>query len=214
MPNLPISQLSSITESNLGYLSPTGEFAVAQDGVTYKVRTNQLTPYPQVFGLFSQTGDSVTVSGTTSETTILGSGIGTLSVPANGFSVGDSFQAIMGGVLNNTNDDLTIRLKTGSVILAESSAFDPAAAGDYFFMNVYFTVRAIGAAGVASISTLGNFQVVKTSNGSVFGEAFQTLNNTTFDTTNSNTLDITVQFSSSNPLNFIYTDLFVLNKIF
>ena len=37
-------------------------------------------------------GDSVVVSGTTSETSIIGGGVGTLTVPANGFSVGDSFR--------------------------------------------------------------------------------------------------------------------------
>lgn len=214
MPNLPISQLPDISGSPLGYLGPDGEFAVAQDGVTYKVKNQNLSPYPQVYGLFSQTGNSVTVSGTTSETSIIGAGTGTLSVPANGFSVGDSFQLTMGGVLNNTNDTLIIRLKSDSVVLAQSASFDPAANGDNWFMSVYFTIRSIGAAGVASISTHGNFQVVKASNGSVFGEAFQTLNNTTFDTTTPNTLDITVQFSSSDPLNNIYSDLFVLNKIF
>ena len=214
MPNLPISQLPDISGSTLGYLGPDGEFAVAQDGVTYKVKNQNLTPYPQVYGLYSQTGNSVTVSATTSETSIIGPGTGTLTVPANGFSVGDSFQLTMGGVLDNTNDTIIIRLKSGSVILSQSSTFDPAADGDNWFMTVYFTIRSIGAAGVASISTHGNFQVVKSSNGSVFGEAFQTLNNTTFDTTITNTLDITVQFSSSDPLNNIYSDLFVLNKIF
>jgi hypothetical protein len=213
MPNLPISQLPDISTSSAGRLISTGEFAVAQDGTTYKVPSSGLNPYPVVYGLFSQTGNSVTVSGTTSETTILGSGTGTLSVPANGFSVGDSFQCIIGGILDNTNDTLTIRLKTGSVILAESSAFDPSSDEDIFFMNVYFTIRAIGTTGVASISTHGNFQVVK-GNGQVYGTAFQTINNSTFDTTIPNTLDITVQFSSDNPLNLIYSDLFVLNKIF
>lgn len=214
MPNLPISQLPDISDSTLGYLGPDGEFAVAQDGVTYKVKNQNLTPYPQVYGLYSQTGNSVTVSGTTSETSIIGSGTGTLTVPASGFSVGDSFQVIIGGVIDNTNDTLIIRLKSGSVILAQSDSFNPSASGDNWFMSVYFTIRSIGAAGLASISTHGNFQVVKASNGSVFGEAFQTLNNTTFDTTITNTLDITVQFSSPDPSDYVYSDLFVLNKIF
>lgn len=39
MPNLPISQLPDISGSTLGYLSPDGEFAVAQSGVTYKVKS-------------------------------------------------------------------------------------------------------------------------------------------------------------------------------
>lgn len=211
MPNLPISQLPELLSSAI---TANAEFAVAQGGTTYKVKQGSLNPYSQVYGLFSQTGNSVTVSGTTTETTIIGEGVGTLSVPANAFSVGDSFQLTMGGVMDNTNDTVILRLKSGSVILGESSTFNPAADGDNWFMSVYFTVRSVGGAGTASLSTHGNFQVVKSSNGSVFGEAFQTLNNTTFDTTSTNTLDITVQFSSNDPLNYIYSDLFVLNKIF
>lgn len=42
MPNLPISQLPDISGSTLGYLSPDGEFAVAQSGVTYKVKSMNL----------------------------------------------------------------------------------------------------------------------------------------------------------------------------
>jgi len=211
MPNLPISQLPELLSSAI---TANAEFAVAQGGTTYRVKQGSLNPYSQVYGLFSQTGNSVTVSGTTTETTIIGEGVGTLSVPANAFSVGDSFQLNMGGVMDNTNDTVILKLKSGSVILGESSTFNPAADGDNWFMSVYFTVRSVGGAGTASLSTHGNFQVVKSSNGSVFGEAFQTLNNTTFDTTSTNTLDITVQFSSNDPLNYIYSDLFVLNKIF
>lgn len=211
MPNLPISQLPELQSSGL---TPNTEFAVAESGTTYKIKQSTLNPYPSVYGLYSQTGDSITVSGTISETTIIGPGVGTLSVPANGFSVGDSFQLIMGGVLDNTNDTITIRIKTGSVILAQSDAFNPAADSDKWFMSVYFTVRSIGGTGVASISTHGNFQVVKASNGTVVGEAFQNTNNSSFDTTISNTLEITVQFSDADPLNFIYSDLFVLNKIY
>jgi len=120
----------------------------------------------------------------------------------------------MGGRANTTNDDITIRLKTGSVILAESATFTPSAVDDNWFMSVYFTIRSIGSAGVASISTHGNFQVVKAANGSVYGEAFQNVNNTTFDTTSSNTLDVTVEFSAPDVDNYIYSDLCVLNKIF
>jgi len=210
MPNLPISQLPELLSSGI---TSDAEFAVAQSGTTYRVKQGSLNPYPQVYGLFSQTGNSVTVSGTTSETTIIGNGVGTLNVPANGFSVGDSFQLIMGGVLDNTNDDITIRLKSGSVILATSGAFNPSAGGDNWFMSVFFTIRSIGGPTVASISTHGNFQVVK-GNGQVYGTAFQTTNNVDFDTTISNTLDITVQFETIAPLNYIYSDLFVLNKTF
>lgn len=44
MPNLPISLLPDISGSTLGYLSPDAEFAVAQDGVTYKVKESSVNP--------------------------------------------------------------------------------------------------------------------------------------------------------------------------
>ncbi len=43
-------------------------------------------------GLFAQTGNSTIISGTTVESTLINGGVGTLSVPANGFQVGDSFR--------------------------------------------------------------------------------------------------------------------------
>jgi hypothetical protein len=169
-------------------------------------------PYPLVYGLYSLTGNSLTATATT-ETSIVGTGVGTLSVPANGFSIGDSFQLIMGGIASTTNDDIIIRLKSGSVVLAQSAAFAPSALNDNWFFNAYFTIRTIGAAGIASISTHGNFQIVK-NNGQVYGEGFLNINNTTFDTTIPNTLDVTIEFSATDPGNEIYADLFVLNKIF
>jgi hypothetical protein len=216
MPNLPISQLPDISGSTLGYLGPNGEFAVAQDGVTYKVKNSNLAPFPTVYGLFSQTGNSINVSGTTTESTLIDGGLGTLSVPANGFTAGDSFRADMAGVFNvGNNQTITIRVKSGSVVLLDSGA-QPITniTNDVWSLSVNFTIRQIGTAGVASIVSLGAFHYTKTNNGTVEGFSFNTVNNTTFDTTINNTLDITVQWGSTSASNNIYSDIFVLNKIY
>ena len=213
MPNLPISQLPELLSSGL---TGNAEFAVAQGGVTYRIKNSTLAPFPTVYGLFSQTGNSVTVSGTTTESTLIDGGVGTLSVPANGFSVGDSFRADFGGVLNvGNNQTITIRVKTGSVILLDSGA-QPITniTNDVWGLSVNFTIRQIGGAGVASIVSLGAFHYTKTSNSSVEGFSFNTVNNTTFDTTVNNTLDVTVQWGSTAAANSIYSDIFVLNKIY
>jgi len=211
MPNLPISQLPELTA-----VTANAEFAVAQGGVTYRVKNSTLAPFPTVYGLFSQTGNSVTVSGTTTESTLIDGGVGTLSVPANGFAVGDSFRADFGGVLNvGNNQTMRIRLKTGSVVLADSGVQAITnITSDVWSLSVNFTIRQIGAAGVASIVTLGSFHYSKTNNGTVEGFSFNTVNNTTFDTTISNTLDVTVEWGSTNVDNSIYSDIFVLNKIY
>jgi hypothetical protein len=167
-------------------------------------------------GLFAQTANSVPITATTVESSLVNGGVGTMSVPANGFAVGDSFRAIVGGVLNSANNQtIRIRVKTGSVVLLDSGA-QPITniTNDVFSLNVDFTVRQIGGVGVASIVSLGSFHYTKTSNASIQGFAFNVVNSTTFDTTISNTLDITVQWGSNNAGNSIFSDIFVLNKIY
>jgi hypothetical protein len=168
------------------------------------------------YGLFAQTANSTPVTNTVVETSLINGGVGTLSVPANGFSVGDSFVAIMAGILNVTNNQtIRIRVKAGSVILLDSGA-QPITniTNNVFSLNVNFTIRQLGTAGVASIVSLGTFHYVKTVNGVIEGFSFNVVNNTTFDTTISNTLDITVQWGAASTGNSIYSDIFTLNKTY
>lgn len=211
MADLPISSLPELTA-----ITQNAEFAVAQGGTTYKVKNSTLSPFPTVYGLFSQTGNSAVVSATTIETTIIDGGVGTLSVPANGFQIGDSFRVIMGGVINaGNNEDIQLRVKSDSVVLADSGMQNLiGSTNDIWVLQIDFTVRSIGAAGVASIVTLGVFTTHKTSNNTSSGFSFNTLNNSTFDTTIDNTLDITVEWDTNSGSNSIYSDIFVLNKIY
>ena len=211
MADLRISQLPELTG-----LTPNAEFAVAQSGVTYKVKNSVLAPFPTVYGLFAQTSDSTPVSGTTSELTLIGSGSGVLTIPANFFKVGDSFRADFGGLLSaKNNDTIQVKIKSNSSILADSGAQTlTTAVEDVWQFSVNFTIRALGGPGVASIVSLGVFHSTKQSNGQQTGFAFNTVNDSTFDTTVSNTLDITAQFGTDSPLNIIYSDIFILNKIY
>ena len=52
-------------------------------------------------GLYAQTVQSALIN-TAPEQSIIGTGVGGLSIPANGFSVGDSFHGKLGGLLNAT----------------------------------------------------------------------------------------------------------------
>lgn len=168
------------------------------------------------YGLFAQTANSPTITGTTSELTLIDGGVGSLSVPANGFSVGDSFRLDMGGVMSaQNNNTITIRLKSGSVSLGSSGPLTmPAITNQVWFMTTTFTVRSIGAAGVASIVALTQFHILKLASGTQQGFAWNTVNSTTFDTTIGNTLDITAQWSSNNANNSIYSDIFTLSKTY
>jgi hypothetical protein len=211
MPDLPISGLPELTA-----ITSTAVYAVELSGTTYKIQQGTLSPLPTVYGLFAQTGNSTPVSATTVETTLIDGGIGTLLVPANGFTLGSSFRADFGGLFSSKNNDtLRIRVKAGSVVLADSSGqTQSTTVNDVWQLSINFTIRKIGGAGVAEIVTLGVFHTTKQSNNTPSGFAFNTVNNTTFDTTASNTLDVTAEWSTNSALNSIYSDIFVLNKIY
>jgi hypothetical protein len=168
------------------------------------------------YGLYSQISNSIPVTATIVESSLIGSGIGTLSVPHNGFIQGSSFRADFGGIMSSKNNDkIRIRVKSGSVVLADSGLQTlPSITNDVWQLSINFTIRQIGVAGLASIVSLGVFHDVKSANGLQNGFAFNTINSTTFDTTILNTLDVTAEWSSNSALNSIYSDIFVLNKIY
>jgi hypothetical protein len=167
-------------------------------------------------GLFAQTGNSTIITGIT-ESTLINGGVGTLTVPANGFQIGDSYRAVFGGVMNAANNQtIRIRVKAGAITLLDSGvqSLTNSIINDIWSLNIDFTIRQIGGAGTASIVSLGAFHYIKTSNASTQGFAFNVVNNTTFNTTISNVLDVTVQWGSTNAGNSIYSDIFVLNKTY
>jgi predicted RecA/RadA family phage recombinase len=166
--------------------------------------------------LFAQTENGPTISGTTAESSILGAGEGSLTVPADAFAVGDSFHVNINGLLNSANnEDITIRIKSGSVVLTTSGAINlPQCTNQKFELELDFTIRAIGAGGVAEIASAGVFNFNKDSSNDWQGQGFLTVNNTDFDTTSSNTLDITIQWGSTTVANQITSYLCVLNKTY
>lgn len=205
---------TALTQRSVLKFAGSGVSAADTGGET--VVTIPGVPSSNAYGLFSQTANSPTITATTSELTLIDGGVGTLTVPANGFSVGDSFRVDMGGVMSaQNNNTIRIKLKTGSVILGDSGTLTmPAITNQVWMLSVNFTVRSIGAAGVASIVTLAQFHILKAASGTQQGFAWNTVNSTTFDTTISNTLDITAQFSSNSANNSIYSDIFTLVKIY
>ena len=162
-------------------------------------------------GLYSQTVQSATVTNTTTETTIVGTGVGSLTVPANTFAVGDSYHAKIGGVLSAQNgDDITIRVKSGSTVLATTGALDLEATTNMAWeCEIDFTIATVGASG--SICTNGNFAYNRNT-GTLEGYVFQDV--VTFDTTVDNTLDITVEWAQAKTQDEIYSANFVLHKTY
>lgn len=165
--------------------------------------------------LFTQLSEA-TVSATISETSLLGIGLGSLSVPANGFQVGDTFSFRMCGTLSaHNNDTFTFKIKSGSVILATSGPITmPTCTAQTFELVADFCIRSIGTTGVAEIVTNGSFTYNKNGSNAFEGQNFIDKNNTTFDTTIGNTLDVTVQFSSTNAGNSMTSKVVYLTKVY
>ena len=168
------------------------------------------------YGLFAQIVKGPSISNTTVESSILGTGVGTLSVPANAFQVGDSFRAKLTGNMSAANNNtIEIHIKTGSVILADTGIVTlPNITNLNWTIEVDFTIRAIGGAGVASIISSGVFTYMKNASNAFEGDTFSVVNNTTFNTTVSNTLDVTVKWGTASASNIINSDLFTLTKTY
>lgn len=212
MPDLPISSLPELTA-----ITSNAEFVVEEAGTTYKVKNNVLTPFPPAYGLFAQTGTSVVVSATTVESTLINGGVGSITIPENGFSIGDSFHGVLIGHISCVGTaTLHIRIKTVSgILLAETGAMAmEVATNKHWKLDVNFTVRQIGAATVGSIVSGGLFSYTKNSGLNFEGVNFSIVNDTTFDTTIDNTLVVTAQWNTNNSGNSIYSEIFTLNKIY
>jgi hypothetical protein len=173
-------------------------------------------PGPIAYGLFSQTGSSITVSATTTESSLIGSGVGTLSVPANGFQAGDSFSGrIVGHISSKNNITIRIRVKSDSVVLADTGVVTmPQTTNKHYTIDLSFTIRSLGTATVASIVSGIVFTYSKDASNAFEGSDFSIVNNSTFDTTIDNTLDVTVQWGSTDTENAIYSEYFVLSKVY
>jgi hypothetical protein len=193
-----------------------GTGVIASNGVGKTIVTIPGNIPATNYGLYAQTANSTLITGTNVESSLIGSGVGTLSVPANGFSVGDSFQANLSGIMSaKNNDTITIRVKSGATILGFSPPFVmPGINNQVWNLTINFTIRNLGIAGVASLVVNCEFHILKLASGTQEGFGFNTINTTTFDTTIPNTLGITVQWSSNSAINSIYSNQFVLNKTY
>ena len=167
--------------------------------------------------LYTQTNSSTPVTATDVEGNLLDGGLGSLTIPANGFQVGDSFNGVLIGHLSCVNTaTLHIRIKTASgILLADTGVMAMNATTDkHWKLDVNFTVRTLGVATVASIASGGLFSYTKNSGLNFEGVNFSIVNNTTFDTTISNTLVITAQWDAANVGDSIYSEIFTLTKTY
>lgn len=148
---------------------------------------------------FTQTADK-TVTNTVAETSILGTGVGTLTLPANFFIAGKTIRIKVGGVYSTPGvaTTLTIKVKYGATVIATivTTALLAGAVALEFEVESLITCRTTGAGGTVMVH--GHTQY---STGVAGTSALDPLNNagvaTVINTTTSNALDVTVQWDAA-----------------
>jgi hypothetical protein len=166
-------------------------------------------------GLYAQIESSAPITNSQREESLIGEGIGTLSVPANVFQVGDSFSAILTGHISSVNNHtLYIRIKANNIDLFYSKILMPATTKKHWKLDVNFTIRAIGRDGEASVVSGGSFYYNKDASNALEGVNFSTETFKGFDTTVDNTLEINAQWGSTDAGDIIYSELFTLTKTY
>jgi hypothetical protein len=191
-PTIILSQsaFSSTTEGYMANDSTQKNLAIFLDGIRQGVVTN----------IFSKTSTTtITASVTNAESSLSGTGVGSLTLPANFLTVGKTIVFKVAGVFTTSANSatMTFRLKIGSVILATTSLLDP----NNNLTNGIWTAE-------------GRFVVYSTGvSGSMIGQAlFNRATSTTaittdpmpnasavtgINTTGTNILDATIQYSQA-----------------
>lgn len=206
---IPFGRIETIHPQNLGTGVRDGSNFLRDDGVWSDI------PYTS-YGLYAQTALGPIITNTTVQTSLIGAGVGTLTVPPNSFKVGDSFVAKMCGYLSCANSEtIHIRVKSDGTVIADAGVFEmKIATNKYFELTLDFTVTKIGVAGVAELFTNGQYSYNHNSGGEISGNNFALVTTTIFDTTVLNVLSITAEWGLAKSANSIQSQNFVLNKIY
>lgn len=105
--------------------------------------------------LFTATADK-TVANTTSETSLVGTGVGSVTTIANYFSAGSSLKLELTGFYSSAAiDTMNIKIKAGSTVVGQTGAFAAGAVTSQVFRLIaVITCRTAGASGTFIVNTI------------------------------------------------------------
>lgn len=150
--------------------------------------------------IFTQTADA-TVTNTVTETSIIGAGVGTLTLPANFFTAGKSIRIRIGGIYSTplaATPSVIVKIKYGSTVLASATTTSllSGASGLEFEGQATITCRTTGSSG-----TVVAHGAIEYGTGIAGQNSIDALNNggaaTTINTTTSNAIDCTITWDSA-----------------
>ena len=182
-----------------GLVAPKGSIASASDGSGTFTKIGTLNTdwanVPNV--IFTQTANK-NISSSTTETTLFGTGVGTLTLPADFFTAGKDIRIIIRGFLSRLSGNITVRFKLGTTtIISTATVSSGIASSDGFEIIVDCTCRTTGVTG--TVIAQGKFNNL--SSGTIL--EMVSIATTTIDTTVSQAIDTTLQFSINNAGNTI-----------
>ena len=207
--------LQEVTDEGSTTTNPIEADSFVTTGGTYKQYVMGDGSLSSGSGLYSQTQNSSTITHASGEASIVGSGVGSLSVPANYFSVGDAFKLSIHGDMSSANNaQLRIRLKEGSLVIGQTTVTLASTTNQHFNIDATFVVRQVGGPGVAKLLTTGNFSYSKSSNNNPEFFYFDYLDEFNFNTTVMTTLNVTAEWLTPEVGNQLFTQSLNLYKVF
>lgn len=158
--------------------------------------------------LFAQTA-TVTVANTVAETTIVGSGVGSLILPANFLTVGRFLKlSILGYHSAVANPTIDIKVKLNSTVILDTGAVTTAnSTNSTFELRGFAVCRSVGVSGTVDAQ---GFWTEAGAGANVFGMVNTAP--TTIDTTIAQTLNVTVTWGTASASNTISAAILLLES--
>lgn len=159
--------------------------------------------------LFIETANAV-LANSNAETSIIGTGVGSLTLPAGFFSVGKSVRLTAFGFISTTGTPtITIKFKLGAVTICATAAITTASglATALLAIDLVLTCRTIGATG--TVIAAGQVGV-----GTVVGGLYPTSGAVSVvDTTGTLAASLTGQWSAADPANTLTITNLILTEL-
>ena len=155
--------------------------------------------------IFTQTADQ-TIANTTTETTMFGTGVGTLTLPANFWTVGKTIRVeIHGDFADTGNPTAEIQAYYGETSLIDSGAIALSGLGgtEEWECEVIITCRSVGGSG--TLQTVIDWEYETTTGSSAIERLDVAGALQTVDTTASGALDVTFQWGTAAAANTIHS---------
>lgn len=163
--------------------------------------------------VFRQTSD-VTVANTTTSTSIVGSGSGSMTIPANSLSVGVAIRLSGFGVYSSATllpGNLTITLSTAGITFTTSTLTGilVGASNAGFDYSLTMVIRSLGSSGTASVAGAFNY-IAALTGAKLAGDLNNSGNPIAIDTTVDNLIDIKATWSTASASNTLKSTICVL----